>query len=942
MPKLLIVAASDLTPELGQTVLWRNEVRRISTADTESGLEAARSFQPNLVVLEATDVERAVGFTTRLRQDPLTRSTAMVALCRSLPDAGCDALRSAGANVVLSGSVDPLVWDSRLEELLSVPRRRDARISVRLKTWSRSGPQEEPLDGLALNISVRGILLETGRSLDVGSNVDIGFRLPADDKELQVVGQVVRDAGSVEGRLRSGVKFLILLDDARDRIAAFVEAGLRSRLAAPTGPAGPEPRDLAERKEWEAELRASEARKAAILDSALDCVVTMDHEGRIVEFNRAAERTFGYARAAVIGRTVVDTIIPPSLREAHRRGLAHYLATGEGPVIDKRVEVTAMRADGSEFPVELAVTPIHLARVRLFTAYVRDISDRKQAEAALRASEARYRQLFERNLAGVFRTTIDGRILECNEACARILGYPSPEELLGRGAEAAYFDPAERQTVIAALRAQRSVTNLEVRLRRKDGAVVWVLENVSLLDGEAGAATVLEGTMIDITDRKRAEERIHHQAFHDALTGLPNRALFADRLTLSVARARRQGGGLAVLFTDLDHFKRVNDTLGHGTGDRLLQEVGRRLSSCLRDEDTVARLGGDEFSVLLPDVAEADAAARVADKVLEALARPFVLDGHTLHVTTSMGISLFPGDGQDADALLRNADNAMYRAKDKGRNGYQLFTAEMNARAVARLALEQSLHRALEREEFALRYQAQFRLADDGVVGFEALLRWQDPARGEVLPGEFIPLAEDTGLILPIGAWALRSACRQLKAWHDGGFPSLRVAVNISPRQFRQKDLVETVERALSAAQLEPRHLEIEITESAAMENVDTTVGILEAFRAMGIRIAFDDFGTGHASLGYLRRLPIHTVKIDQGFVRDSTVSVAGGAIVRAIIEMAHGLGLKVIAEGVETEDQRAFLQAHACDEYQGYLRNQPTLVPAVGEFLAATRRPTS
>jgi diguanylate cyclase (GGDEF)-like protein len=450
-----------------------------------------------------------------------------------------------------------------------------------------------------------------------------------------------------------------------------------------------------------------------------------------------------------------------------------------------------------------------------------------------------------------------------------------------------------------------------------------------------GRLTTL-GTAFDVTDRKRVEEQIQYQAYHDALTGLPNRMLFLDRLQIALAHARRQGGQPAVLFLDLDDFKVINDTLGHATGDRLLQGLAERLIVSVREDDTVARMGGDEFTLLLPNVGRMEDAARLAGKLLEAVAQPFQIDGQDLFVTTSVGVSLYPGDGEDAETLLKNADRAMYRAKEMGRNNYQLFAPALNVRAVNRLSLETRLRRALEREEFVLHYQPQVNLATRRIVGLEALIRWQEGDGRLLEPAEFIPVAEEARLILPLGQWILRAACQQARAWQDQGLPEVRLAVNLSARQFQQQDLIRSVFFAVRDAGLPARRLELEITESAAMLNVDRTIGMLHGLRDMGVRISMDDFGTGHSSLSYLKRFPIDAVKIDQSFVRDMTSDPSDAAIVKAIVAMAHSLGLNVVAEGVETLAQADFLRRTGCDEMQGFLVGRPLPADEVTETLRA------
>jgi diguanylate cyclase (GGDEF)-like protein len=458
--------------------------------------------------------------------------------------------------------------------------------------------------------------------------------------------------------------------------------------------------------------------------------------------------------------------------------------------------------------------------------------------------------------------------------------------------------------------------------RAADGTTVDVLAASSFLRDHDGMAVGVVYVASDYTERKRAQEQMEYQAYHDALTGLPNRLLFRDRITMALAHARRTGRTSAVMFLDLDQFKHVNDTLGHTMGDRLLQAIAARLVTCVRAEDTVARMGGDEFTILLADLAERRNAAAVAQKVLEAVRHPVVIGEHELYVTTSIGIATLGDDGDDAETLLKNADRAMYRAKELGRDNYQFAMAARIEIANSRLALERNLHHALQRDELVLYYQPMVEIATGRVVGAEALIRWMHPENGLMQPEDFIPVAEETRLILPVGAWVLRTACTQMKAWHDAGHAWLRLAVNLSPRQFQDRDLVETIESVLAETGFPAPYLDLEITESTAMQNAELTLAILRQLKEMGVRISIDDFGTGYSSLSYLKRFPIDTVKIDQDFVRDLTHDDA--AIISAVISMARALNLRVIAEGVETEEQLAFLRREQCAEMQGFLYSEP------------------
>jgi diguanylate cyclase (GGDEF)-like protein/PAS domain S-box-containing protein len=701
--------------------------------------------------------------------------------------------------------------------------------------------------------------------------------------------------------------------------------------------------DFTERKRAEQALRESEHRYRTLFEmNPLPMWVYDPQTLRFIAVNDAAVKHYGYSREEFHRLTIAD------IRPVEDVDVMKAALTKLGERVGPR-QFRHRRKGGEIIDVEITsfefVSGGRLSRMVI----AQDVTARKRAEEELReseqryrvlfeerkASEARYRLLFERNLAGVYRTTVDGRILECNDACARIFGYTSREEFLERDAGDSYFDDEERERVVQMLRDQRQLSNIEVRLRRRDGSTVWVLENVALLEGD-----ILEGTIIDITDRKHAQEQMEYQAYHDALTGLPNRLLFRDRITIALAHARRSGRTSAVMFLDLDQFKHVNDTLGHTIGDRLLQAIASRLVTCVRAEDTVARMGGDEFTILLADIADRRNASAVAQKVLEAVRHPVVVDDHELYVSTSIGIAIFGEDGDDAETLLKNADRAMYRAKEVGRDNFQFAMAARIEIADSRVALERSLHQALQRDELVVHYQPMVEIATGRVVGAEALLRWMHPQQGLMQPDEFIPIAEETQLIVPLGTWVLRKACTQMKAWHDAGHSWLRVAVNLSPRQFQDRELVSTVEKILEETRFPAQYLDLEITESTAMQNAELTLSILNRLKEMGIRISIDDFGTGYSSLSYLKRFPIDTVKIDQDFVRDLTRDDA--AIISAVISMARALNLRVIAEGVETEEQLAFLRRENCAEMQGFLYSQPLDAAAFEQALRNASSPSS
>jgi diguanylate cyclase (GGDEF)-like protein len=494
---------------------------------------------------------------------------------------------------------------------------------------------------------------------------------------------------------------------------------------------------------------------------------------------------------------------------------------------------------------------------------------------------------------------------------------------------------------LASEREQASVSAQRAAAEETSDGSFWaqlILGVFALATGAvAGGALVIRTRQMElnIEQRKQAEGRITYLAYHDALTNLPNRTLLEDRLATALAQARRRDRMLALLYLDLDRFKRVNETIGHALGDQVLQSVVERLVAIVREADTVARVGGDEFAILLPEISRVQDAVDVAERVLHGLRQPLAIEHRELHATVSTGIAVHPNDAEEADTLMRNAAIAMYRAKEQGGDNYQLYAPAMNAPIADPLALESELRRALEREEFVLYYQPQVSIADWQIVGVEALIRWQHPKRGLVLPSAFIPMAEETGLIVSLGEWVLRTACAQAKAWQEAGLPALRVAANISGRHFQLRSLVNVVGQVLRETALDPHWLQLEITETVAVQDVDFTSRMLGELREMGVQIAIDDFGNGHSSLNYLKRLPIDDVKIDQYFVRDVTTDPNDAAIVGSIVAMAHGLNLKVVAEGVETQQQLAFLKDRRCDVVQGSLFSEPVPADAIQQIVA-------
>ena len=501
------------------------------------------------------------------------------------------------------------------------------------------------------------------------------------------------------------------------------------------------------------------------------------------------------------------------------------------------------------------------------------------------------------------------------------LGEQPIEDVLGRALEGETVSLAETTYIVPGTDRQG-----------------WISVSYRPQHDDKGNVTAVIGHVRDLTEKKRAEQQMEYQSYHDALTGLANRRLFQEHLTLAIALAQRKRRPVVVLFLDLDHFKVINDSLGHTLGDALLREIATRLRTSVREGDVVARVGGDEFTIVLQELEKKEDAAAMAQRVLRIIAEPIDIDGQRLYLTASIGMAVYPDDGEDAETLVKNADNAMYRAKAVGRNCYEMSTQELSRSMQERMTLESGLHQAMEREEFEVYYQPQIDIRTMRIIGMEALLRWRHPERGLMLPGSFLSVAEERGFIVLIGDWVLRTALNQARVFRDMGFPDFRVAVNLSARQFRELSLADGIESAVKNARIDPQCLELEITESVAMENVDLTFKVLERLRRTGISIAIDDFGMGHSSLSYLKKFPIDALKIDRNFVEDLPDRFEDAAIVRSVIELAQGLNLRVVAEGVETKPQLDFLKAHGCREVQGFYFGFPVPALQFQETLSQTR----
>ena len=868
------------------------------------------------------------------------------------------------------------------------------------------------------------------------------------------------------------------------------------------------------RRSAERDLREVESFKSAIIHTTLDCVVTIDGEGHVIDFNPAAEATFGYARQEALGRELAELIVPPALREAHRRGLRHFQATGQSSILSKRIEVSAMRKDGSEFPVELTIVPIHLADRTIFSSHMRDITERKRSETALRDSELRFRQLAERSPDATFIHQ-EGKIVFANDALVHLMRAGSAADLLGipgttllhpeefpaveprfRQLYSGHSVPLDEQRYV---RLDGSVVDVEIAaspiaLEGKPAAIVTVRDiserkeqqkriarlsrihavlsgtnsaivrirdrnemfqeacRIAVTEGEFRAAWIgtidlqtQEGTVVawssvndgyinklsltaradtPYSDRPACravremrpvitndisaepgltslsadlikhghrsaaafplvagkgavavlvlhaaevgffdeeelkllnelvgdiafnlqyiekEEKLNYLAYYDALTGLPNSTLFKDRLTQFVHAATRNAGRVAAIIVNLDRFRYLNDSLGRHSGDALLKLVGKRLVEVLREPFSVARTGADTFALAVAGLRhEDDVVDLLRDRVFPALGEPFEINGTEIRVSAKAGVVLYPGDGSDAEILLRNAEAALKQAKSSGEK-YLFYTPEMNARVAEKLALETKLRRALDREEFVLHYQPKVDMASGRLCGLEALIRWNDPDTGLVPPAKFIPLLEETGLILEVGTWAMRRALEDARGWRTEGVAPPRVAVNVSALQLQQANFVDSVQQVVRAYGEGDCELDLEITESLVMRDIETTMGKLAMLREIGVQIAIDDFGTGYSSLGYLAKLPVNALKIDRSFIAGLTTGPESAAIVSTIITLANSLGLSVIAEGVETDGQADILRRLKCDEMQGYLFSKPLPPEEIGAFLRRWTQP--
>ena len=696
--------------------------------------------------------------------------------------------------------------------------------------------------------------------------------------------------------------------------------------------------DITQRKQLEADTRASNERLRAVIQAAPLAIIARDLDGVVRMWNPAAERMFGWQEEEVLD--TATSIVPARLKDETRR-LRERAEEGETIWIE---ETQRQHRDGGLIDVSMSIAPIYDAdhEVNGTMVTIADISRRKQAEQALRESESHLRLAMDAAQMGMWYWESGTDRFTYSDGLNTLWGRPADSPLVDYRELQEHLHRDDRELFDATLRhavKQGTDFSVDYRVVWADGSEHWIANRGQVHRGADGRAQRVIGVAMDITDRKIAEQRIAHMAHHDALTGLPNRVLLRDRIQQAIAQAHRNTTQLAVLFIDLDRFKTINDSLGHQLGDRLLQSVASRILVCVREGDTVSRVGGDEFVIVIPAIESSTDASSVAAKILEVLASAFHLHGNDLHVAASIGISLYPSDGSDAETLMRNADTAMYHAKDSGRANFQYFTQHMNVAAQQRLLMENSLRRALENREFELHYQPLFDLRDRSITGFEALLRWNPPGGATIAPGDFISTAEESGLIVPIGDWVLREALRQATTWQAAG-RALFVAINVSANQLARPSFVEHLRRLIQETGIDPTLVELEVTESVIIEGAGEAREALDHIAALGVGIAIDDFGTGYSGLAYLKRLPIDTVKIDQSFVHDLTLDPDDAAIVTAIVAMARSLGVDVVAEGVETEEQLAELIRLGCYRAQGFLLARPMSAAAVARLLGRKSAP--
>jgi len=693
-------------------------------------------------------------------------------------------------------------------------------------------------------------------------------------------------------------------------------------------------RDISKRIIAERARRESEEKFERIFAQSPDGIIILSQDNHIHDVNDAFLLASEYRREELIGHSVfdLDAITDMAVFEQVATSIAD-----DGRF--SNVEMTFRTSSGRLIPALVSGTSIELGGKPYTLCIAKDIQDLRAAQQQLNLSEQRFRGAFENAPIGIMLVNDNGKIFQANRFAADLLSY-TIDTL--EGVHISRLVPPEdrgqfKETLGRLFSGQDETVRAEKRMLCRDGLQIWTNFHIGMQRSDDGNYSIVQIT--DITEMKQSQRRIERMAFYDTLTDLANRRLFYDRLGSAITHAVRSKTLAALLYLDLDQFKRVNDTLGHEIGDVLLQEVATRLTHCVRDGDTVGRPGGDEFTILLTDIKTPSDAGYVAEKVLQTLSKPISLSGHQLVVTTSIGITIIPEDGTEANALMKNADLAMYRAKEHGRNNYQYYSEEMNTNAVHRLRTEYELRRALERNEFELYYQPKVRLSDQQVTGVECLVRWQHPERGLLSPVEFIDIAEETGVIVDLGTWVIEEACRAGRTIVEQTGREFEIAVNISPRQFKDPNLVANIRKCLRETGLNPNTLEVEITETMLMGDIEAANQTVQKLHELGVKLAIDDFGTGYSSLNYLKKFPIDTVKVDRSFIMDIPDSADDRAITSAVIAMAHRLNMAVVAEGVETRDQLEFLQSNGCEYAQGYLFSKPVPLANVRSMLAPNVR---
>jgi len=690
------------------------------------------------------------------------------------------------------------------------------------------------------------------------------------------------------------------------------------------------------------DLSASEARFRSLAETANDPIISTDSTGKITFWNDAAEQMFGYVSDEIEGKSFT-VLFPDRFKKKYEKTFDLVVSRVKTENIKNTVELCGLRKDAGEFPIELSLAAWQKEQKMNFTAIIRNITEQKKAEERLRREKDIAKTYFE--IAGTMLIVIksDQVVEQINKKGCEIIGS-SKEEIVGKNWFDSFVPSRTRETLknsfnrlmSGKIKPEEHRENIILNSKGEERIIAWFQ---AILRKENGKIIAVLNSGQDITEIKAAEKKIKRLAYYDSLTDIPNRVLFNETLKQELSRASRKNEKLALMLLDLDNFKNTNDTMGHDVGDKLLQSVTWRLKSCLRKYDSIARLGGDEFTILLPQIDKhPEDTEKLASRFVNAFRDSINIGSHKIDITPSIGVAVYPKDGDNVQTLMKNADIAMYKAKKHGKNKYSFYNADMNTRSMERMEMENRLYRALERNEFALKYQPQMNLKTGEIVGVEALLRWNSPEFGNVSPKHFIPVIEETGLILSVGEWVIRTACQQIKTWQESGCPPVVVSVNLSARQFFKQNICEIALGILEDVGLDAKWLEFEVTESETMDDSGSCIEILGKLMDSGIHVSLDDFGTGYSSLSYLRHLPIDKLKIDGSFVRNIADSKKDADIAEAIIKMAHTLGLKVVAEGVEIQEQLDILRNIDCDIIQGFLLAKPIGHDKIPTFLASKK----